>query len=387
MSASGHAAVRAALLGALCLVLGGSGCAGRRPPRTPPEAPLAASSHLQCQRLLDGGLLYAARLCCGELLAQAQPSARALALCGRVDAQLGHTEAAIDKLGQAVALDAAPENWELFLGLRRGRMAQSLAAALLREQHGDFAAAARLLEAAGAEPDAELLCRIGSLWLAAGLLDEAESAFTRLADAEAQPCSLRGLGRVALARGRPSEAAEISRRLVELGHEPLPGPRPDHRADRLDALESLESLTRADLALLLLRLLPEPDSRPDAPAILLDVAGHPLRDELREVVARGWMQPTAEGLMHPERPVSRLELARILASLPGEAAPPAEAAARAPRWAAAFPELAPLGQWQAYAELTEPRQLLEPISGAQAAEILRRRAAARPLPLSTGSGP
>jgi hypothetical protein len=135
-------------------------------------------------------------------------------------------------------------------------------------------------------------------------------------------------------------------------------------------------MTRAELALLLVRLGPSAARRELPPDLgspvsaVLDIDQHPLADPIGEVLARGWMHPTADGLFDPERIVDRLEFGSIVAKLTTEPAQESQPSVSGPDWRTAFPELGPLWQRAPYRDLSSPRSLLAPISGQEALQLL-----------------
>jgi tetratricopeptide (TPR) repeat protein len=359
--------VRVVLL-AVVSGLGAMSCARRMPLQE--AASLSPEAlYLQCDADLRQGRIDEARQCCRELLAGQPEDGESWLLCATADRRAGQPGEAQEKLKKALAADASEAVWEAYLGAVNDLRTQRRAAALHLEQTGSFARAAELLEQdLPRAPEED--CELGSLYLRAGELMRAEDRFESAASGPVQrPCALRGLGLVALARGRSEEALALSRRLQELGEPPLPLPRSEARPDPLDSLKKSDALTRAELALLLVRLGPSA-SRASVPAEAapLDLGGHPLHDAAAEAIARGWMRPAEDGFFYPDRIVDRLELGATLAGL-FPASGPASADV-GPEWHRAFPEIESLWAFSPYKDLAGPLALLRPATGAEAVELL-----------------
>ena len=326
----------------------------------------------ECGGELDRGHLDAAQQCCSQHLDSTSDDGGAWLLCGVADSRAGHPDQAVDKLRQALRLDASEAAWETYLGLRSGLRTDRHAKALELEQAGASAEAAALLEQ-DAPRDAEALCQIGRLYLHAGRLDAAQDRFERAASGpDPPPCALRGLGLVALARGHTEEASALSQRLHEMGEPPLPLPQPGLAGpDPVDDLSKASCVTRAELGLLLVRLGPSAARSGPAPArALLDLAGHPLKNAAAEALARGWMRTVRDGFFEPDRIVDRLELGVTLAALLPEPPHCPAAPGTAAPWHKAFPELGPLWGCAPFRHLAQPRDLLQPATGAETVDLL-----------------
>ena len=364
----------------LLLACSGSPLALSQPEGVNPEAVKLLP---QCEGAYQQDRLDSAAECCRSLLILPDAGGRSWLICGLVDMRLGHTADAMAKLRKALALDASDEAWDAYLTLRAAQDTQRRAEALRLEQLGSSDLAAALLEQLSVRSAADE-CELGRLWLQARDTPRAERAFRRAGEGPLPvACSLRGLGLVALGMGRIEEAREFSRRLEELGQPPLPLPRAKGLPDGLESLKKASSVTRAEMALLLVRLGPSaaaPGSGTPS-TMVLDVDQHPLADPIEEVLARGWMHPTADGLFGPERIVDRLEFGTIVAKLttepleesvpilPGTEATPGPIVT-GQDWRTAFPELGPLWQRAPYRDLISPRSLLAPISGQEALQVV-----------------
>ncbi|PYI53364.1 S-layer homology domain-containing protein [Paenibacillus flagellatus] len=82
---------------------------------------------------------------------------------------------------------------------------------------------------------------------------------------------------------------------------------------------------------------PKPDPKPDPMPTLSDLTGHWAEREIREAVAKGWVEGYADGTFQPERPVSRAEFALLLdriTSWPAGGELPFDDRADIPGWAA-----------------------------------------------------
>ena len=80
-------------------------------------------------------------------------------------------------------------------------------------------------------------------------------------------------------------------------------------------LEAVDPLTRAGLAVLLAREAPPCRRRPGT--IVVDLRGHWARRAALEAVTCGWMEVGPGHRFDPDRPVTRAELARVLARVLG----------------------------------------------------------------------
>jgi predicted O-linked N-acetylglucosamine transferase (SPINDLY family)/ADP-heptose:LPS heptosyltransferase len=188
-------------------------CAAQPAPSPPagPSAPAdggasAAEDEKAARHLLDAGSLAEAEDGLRTLLARAPGRASAWFLLGRVRHARGDTDAAIDFLRKAIALDArlVPAHNDLGIFLQR---------------RGDLAAAeASYRQAIALDPHfAEGMSNLGALLAERGRLDEASAWYSRaLAERGDFADAHNNLGAALAKLDRAAEAAELHRRAIAL---------------------------------------------------------------------------------------------------------------------------------------------------------------------------